>query len=45
MKKTITIPKEDFEKIKEFCDREDMKISAVFRKGAKILIENDKMQL
>lgn len=41
MRTTITLPEKDFESIKEFCRRKDRKISAVFRRGAKRLIQDE----
>lgn len=41
-KVTITLMKDDLKKIKEFAEENDMKLSSIFRKGAKELIENGK---
>lgn len=40
-KLTITIPKKDFEEIKEFANSKDMKISSILRRGGKELISRE----
>ena len=43
MKKVnITIQEKDLQEIKEFAISKDMKLSSIFRKGAKELIENER---
>lgn len=38
---SITIPDGDMEEIRQFCENKDYKLSSIFRRGAKELIEKE----
>lgn len=42
MRTTIIIPDEDYKKLKEFCQKKEMKISGLLRLGARNIIANKK---
>ena len=42
-KTTITMPEEDFRKVKDYCRDNDIKFSQLVRKGLKGILENEKL--